>query len=167
MSATALLWTTSPTMIGRPSSPLNPHAHPPSSSSPMTSPSPSTSQATIRPFHLAQSSGSPRSLSYITPPHASHPTRYARPNAKRAQTTPASSPSDFFAEGTTPVEGAMWKERFTRRIFDRERRKKARTEDLNRRRSVENSDMDEEEELRMAKEDDEEVSWIDPLTCGS
>lgn len=71
-------------------------------------------------------------------------------------------PQDPFAEskGVTPVESAMWKEKFARRVKDRERRRKAREVDLDRRRSIGQSDevMDEEEADRQAQADDEEVS---------
>jgi hypothetical protein len=56
----------------------------------------------------------------------------------------------------------MWKEKFARRITDRERRKRAREQDLVKRRSgsapVE-EEMNEDEAERRAEEDDEEVSW--------
>jgi hypothetical protein len=60
----------------------------------------------------------------------------------------------------------MWKERFARRVKDRERRRKARDDDLDRRRSIERSDeiVDEEEADRQAQADDEEVSIL-TWTC--
>jgi len=53
----------------------------------------------------------------------------------------------------------MWKERFARRVQDRERRKRARAQDLDRRRSIDTSDdvSDEDEAERVAQADDEEV----------
>jgi len=79
-------------------------------------------------------------------------------------------------KGTTPVESAMWKERFARRVQDRERRMRVRAQDLDRRRSIDTSDdMDDEDEAeRAAQADDEEVSerfadrWIrmSQLTTG-
>lgn len=69
---------------------------------------------------------------------------------------------DPFGEsrGVTPVENAMWKKKFARRVQDRERRKRAREDDLTRRRSLVVGDeaMDEEEADRQAQADDEEVS---------
>jgi hypothetical protein len=71
--------------------------------------------------------------------------------------------ADFFAEGASPVTGAMWNERFARRISDRDRRTKAREESIQKRRSgsmAEDENMSEEETERRAREDDEEVSII-------
>lgn len=72
-------------------------------------------------------------------------------------------------KGTTPVESAMWKERFARRVQDRERRMRVRAQDLDRRRSIDTSDnMDDEDEAeRAAQADDEEVSDlpIDGFEC--
>jgi len=84
----------------------------------------------------------------------------------------------FFAEGTTPTEGAMWRERFHKRMEERERRKKAREAEINRRRSTGDvnagtvkgrnggggagviDNEDEEEADRRAQADDEEVSQL-------
>jgi hypothetical protein len=170
MSMTAMMWSSSPTALGLPSSPLNPHTTPagPSSSSPVTSPTPSHTAPS--PFTLAPPSfrHRPASQPQLIP-------RYQRPVAKRSPTTarPASdlhaqASADLFGEGTgaSPVQSAMWKERFARRVKDRERRRKARDDDLDRRRSIERSDeiVDEEEADRQAQADDEEVSIL-TWTC--
>ena len=159
MTMTAIMWSSSPSAHGRPSSPLNPHSHSGPSSSPMTSPTPH--HISPSPFTLGTPATRHRSSSSSTP------TRYTRPNAKRSPATPfpAASPysggGDLFGEGkgTTPVESAMWKERFARRVQDRERRKRARAQDLDRRRSIDTSDdvSDEDEAERVAQADDEEV----------
>lgn len=142
----------SPQMLGRPSSPLNPHTL--SSSSPLTSPSPiyiTPKSHTLHPFSVASSSSSKQ-----------RSTRYTRPvEAKRTSSYPT-GPLDLFSEGTTPMEGTMWRERFTRRIEERERRKRVREIDLARRRSLPESThridgMNEEEADRRAQADDEEV----------
>jgi hypothetical protein len=54
----------------------------------------------------------------------------------------------------------MWRERFSRRMEEMEKRKRIREADLARRRSVGRSEaeMDEEEADRRAQEDDEEVN---------
>jgi hypothetical protein len=153
-----MLWHSSPSMMGRPSSPLNPHSSPqPGSSSPLTSPTPLFHQ---RPSVIPYL---PLAFSITPNAHAStsqHRTRYTRRQSDPKRTPPPNA--DLFAEGTTPVEGAMWKEKFARRITDRERRKRAREQDLVKRRSgsapVE-EEMNEDEAERRAEEDDEEVSW--------
>lgn len=188
----------SPQMLGRPSSPLNPYAE--RSSSPVTSPTPPYFQAkrsfsfslydtsgpssggttsslrgsnmarhSNQEFHRTSGSGAGPSSS----PTSNLTTRYQRPSTRRPGSTghvnltarEVSSP-DLFAEGTTPTEGAMWRERFSRRMEERERRRKARQVDLDRRRSSDASPaMDdlagseaEEEAERRAQADDEEVS---------
>ena len=55
------------------------------------------------------------------------------------------------------MEGAMWRERFTRRIEERDRRKKARESDLARRRSLPEQMEEEEEADQRSQKDDEEV----------
>lgn len=140
----------SSSMIGRPSSPLNPHQ--PSSSSPLTSPT--TTYTPLRtpllqPYTLSTPSSS-----------KTHRTRYARPvEAKRAATC-RTGPNDLFSEGTTPMEGAMWRGRFTRRMEEREQGKRVREIDLARRRSGSGAreEVNEEEADRRARADDEEVS---------
>jgi len=160
MSTAAVMWSSSPSAMGRPSSPLNPYTnHAGPSSSPMTSPTPPQQHQFPSPFTL----GAPPSRQR---PATNLQTRYNRPSSRRSssfplQTPPHPSGGDPFGEGkgATPVESAMWKERFTRRVKDRERRKRARDDDINRRRSMDRSDeiLDEEEADRRAQEDDEEV----------
>lgn len=60
----------------------------------------------------------------------------------------------------SPVEGAMWKERFDRRIKDRERRQRAREMDIGRRRGFDptRDGISEEELDQQAQADDEEAS---------
>jgi hypothetical protein len=67
-----------------------------------------------------------------------------------------SAPAELFAEGTTPTEGLMWRERFSRRMEDREKRRKSREAEIDRRRVV----VEEEEDEAKAREDDEEVSYL-------
>lgn len=59
------------------------------------------------------------------------------------------------------MEGAMWRERFGRRLVEREKRKVVRKAELDKRRSVDRSDevMDDDEADRRAQADDEEVSY--------
>ncbi|ORY30388.1 hypothetical protein BCR39DRAFT_529618 [Naematelia encephala] len=160
---TTLLWS-SPIMLGRSSSPLNPNARSDRSSSPLTSPTPFASSSRGRAFPaLTQGlhDGSPTLKHRHSQPyeyrHRPIPTRYTRPTAAKRHSLPA---GDLFTEGTTPTEGAMWREKFSRRIEERERRKRAREDDLERRRSSGGRDdelMSEEEADRRAQEDDEEI----------
>jgi len=161
MSTAAVMWSSSPSALGRPSSPLNPHTnYAGPSSSPVTSPTPPQHHQFPSQFTLGAPPMRHRPASNLQ-------TRYNRPSSRRASSFPLQTPphapsgGDPFGEGkgATPVESAMWKERFTRRVKDRERRKRARDEDINRRRSMERSDeiLDEEEADRRAQEDDEEV----------
>lgn len=113
----------------RPSSPLNPHT----SSSP---------PSTMSYFSTGQSSPTPPSQ---------HKTRYKRPELKNYTN---SAPAELFAEGTTPTEAQMWRERFSRRMIDRERRRKGREEEVDKRRGP----IHVEEDEAKALEDDEEVS---------
>lgn len=161
----------------RPSSPLNPNSSSQAghmgSSSPLTSPmaGPSTlpMPSTPSPFGLHPAS----SLSKRSSPGGSFSTRYQRPLPRARHSFPLDNTGAgdlFTTEGTTPVEGAMWKERFSRRMEERERRKKAREADISRRRSMSvgagagssspgGMSVEEEEEAdRRAQEDDEEVS---------
>jgi hypothetical protein len=116
--------------IQRASSPLNPHT----SSSP---------PSTMSYFSTGQSSPTP-------PSQHSHKTRYKRPEVKKYTN---SAPAELFAEGTTPTEAQMWRERFSRRVIDRERRKKGREAEVDRRRGP----IHIEEDEAKAQEDDEEV----------
>ena len=84
-----------------------------------------------------------------TPP-SQHKTRYKRPEAKKYTN---SAPAELFAEGTTPTEAQMWRERFSRRMIDRERRKKGREAEVDKRRGP----IHIEEDEAKAQEDDEEV----------
>ncbi|WVO16549.1 hypothetical protein L204_104228 [Cryptococcus depauperatus] len=143
------------------SSPLNPFTQPvknhldtchASSSSPQTSPTP---------FFRSIPGGAPPPLTKSQGRKQSLSTRYERP-ARRISAS-ASSPiagtsTDLFSEGTTPLEGAMWRERFTRRMQERKRRREAKDRDLNKRRGIsKQSSLDEEEAERKAQEDDEEI----------
>ncbi|WWC59494.1 uncharacterized protein I303_102050 [Kwoniella dejecticola CBS 10117] len=72
--------------------------------------------------------------------------------------------SDLFSEGTTPTEGLMWREKFSRRVEERERRKSQREGNIDKRRGIDASanrremSVEEEEEAdRKAQEDDEEI----------
>lgn len=91
-------------------------------------------------------------LTSPTPP-STHKTRYKRPETKKYL---HSAPAELFAEGTTPTEGQMWRERFTRRMVDRERRKKIREVEVDKRRGVIHEEQDEAKIL----EDDEEVCQL-------
>ncbi|OCF45867.1 hypothetical protein I317_00355 [Kwoniella heveanensis CBS 569] len=220
----------------RSSSPLNPHTssntysaqgqihHPPSSSPPMTSPTPGftslqqhgqTATTQLPPFPsfsyssgrgrksghgfgntlfdqrrsspsgLGSGSGSgsgstPASMSK-SPPAMTQP-RYSAQRSKRYSLPAASSsssssahthPADLFSEASTPTESLLWRERFSRRAEERERRKKARDADLDRRRGIASSSgnhgegrtgngtsstpEEEEEADRRAQADDEEI----------
>lgn len=83
-------------------------------------------------------------------PSSQHKTRYKRPEAKKYTN---SAPAELFAEGTTPTEAQMWRERFSRRMIDRERRKKGREAEVDKRRGT----IHIEEDDAKAQEDDEEV----------
>ena len=134
----------SPYSFGRPSSPLNPHSDR-SSSPPSSSSSSSTASFRQRTVH------NPSSPS----PTMGHKTRYQRPNQKKYL---ASAPSELFAEGTTPTEGLMWREKFSKRVEDRERRRQNREGAIDRRRG--GLDVFEEEDEEKARADDEEVSAV-------
>ncbi|KAK8847428.1 hypothetical protein IAR55_005286 [Kwoniella newhampshirensis] len=166
-----LLARSSPQMMGRPSSPLNPNAPPPPSSSPpMTSPTPSYSYPYISPMtqRTANRSGVGGPSNERTPIRQ---TRYSRPSSASSSSKRPSHrqllsdhPQDLFTTGgTTPMEGLLWKERFSRRMKERERRKERRQADLDRRRGVGSGSSDpieaedEEEADRKAQEDDEEI----------
>nr|XP_019047140.1 hypothetical protein I302_03747 [Kwoniella bestiolae CBS 10118]OCF26070.1 hypothetical protein I302_03747 [Kwoniella bestiolae CBS 10118] len=137
------------------SSPLNPNSHA-RSSSPLSSPTPGPSSSS-RPFQ-SFSLPSPSLKSPSTPLKS---TRYIRPS-KRSSLPSSSSTTDLFSEGTTPMEGQMWREKFTRRVEAREKRKADRTRELDKRRGTgvggrEMSVEEEEAEDRRAQEDDEEI----------
>ena len=159
MSTSAMLWSSSPAMLGRPSSPLNPLAHPPSSSSPLSSPTPpssnvaSTSATLLRP-------GSSSQMYVANGRRPSQPvfhTRYQRPTGRRSQSASV-SPQSPFGDGTSPIESSMWKERLERRVAERAKRKEARDQLFDRRRGTGQELADEEEFDRQAEADDEEVS---------
>ena len=175
MSVSAMLWSSSPSSSGRPSSPLNPHAHavhPSSSHASSSSPTPPSGYAS------QTSLGSPlkhRSHPCSQSQSRAHTLRYPRPARRHSDQSSQAGPitprsnhtthnhshhHDIFAEGATPVGSAMWKERLARRVQDRERRRRARELDLERRRGSGYGDpvMDEEEADRQAQADDEEVS---------
>ena len=147
--SSSMLAFASPQIYGRPLSPLNPHHT--SSSSPLSSPTPQSYASrphlhALDPFIFSAPSAIKR-----------HQTRYVRPPTEsRRGVKYLRGPIDLFAEGTTPMEGAMWRERFTRRMEERDRRKKAREGDLARRRSLPEQ-LDEEEADRRSQHDDEEV----------
>lgn len=69
-------------------------------------------------------------------------------------------PLDLFTEGTSPVQGQMWRDRLGRRMEERERRKRTREDDMGRRRDTLGSLSAEDQEAadKRAAEDDEEVS---------
>ncbi|WVF69778.1 hypothetical protein IAT40_004557 [Kwoniella sp. CBS 6097] len=203
----------------RSSSPLNPNnyghqpQHHPSSSSPMTSPTPMYSQTSTHlqsfPFpslasastltsHVSAGPSSSSSSRYTfntstngnsngfkvkpknsSPGQFTSQPRYSAQRSKRyslpaASSSPSSSshthPADLFSEASTPTESLLWRERFSRRAEERERRKKARDADLDRRRGVTPSyhghgvqivaaltPEEEEEADRRAQQDDEEI----------
>ncbi|EIW71262.1 hypothetical protein TREMEDRAFT_60193 [Tremella mesenterica DSM 1558] len=138
-----------------PSSPLNPY---PSSSSPLTSPTPPPGPSVYRPFSTLAQPFSPSLQLQRRSPTSQTPTRFARPSQAGKQ---RSSPGiTFTAEGTTPTESAMWRQAFTRRMEERVRRKKAREEDLARRRNMklpQEEDVFDEEAERQAQNDEEEI----------
>ncbi|RSH92188.1 hypothetical protein EHS25_008603 [Saitozyma podzolica] len=147
-------------MLRRGSSPLNPYSD--RSSSPLTSPTPHHGHAgpsTLSLHQLAAPVGRP-TFHHASSSTSLTPTRYRRPQSAKRHSLPG---GDLFAEGTTPMEGAMWRERLSRRMEERERRRRAREEDLGRRRRSAGSSegdeasMDEEEADRRAQEDDEEI----------
>ncbi|WVQ98080.1 hypothetical protein IAU59_005202 [Kwoniella sp. CBS 9459] len=228
-----------PTSTPRSSSPLNPHTNPnnhesyhnqhhPSSSSPMTSPTPMYSNlqapgagegagashlhsfpfpslaTTASAFAKASAGPSYRHMYATTTnsqriksknPTSSNSTispisqpRYSAQRSKRysvpaaSSSSPSSSsrthPEDLFSEASTPTESLLWRERFSRRAEERERRRQARDADLDRRRGVVNSGPEkgrgdgfgqargngpnltpeeEEEADRRAQADDEEI----------
>jgi hypothetical protein len=127
-----------PFTLGRPSSPLNPN--------PTTSSSPPPASSSTR---FSSGSGG---LSSPTPMSHKAKTRYKRPDVQSKRYL-QSAPAELFAEGTTPTEGLMWRERFSRRMEDREKRRKSREAGIDKRRVV----VEEEDEAK-AREDDEEVS---------
>jgi hypothetical protein len=166
-----------PQNFGRPSSPLNPHA---SSSSPITSPTPQhqshphTLQHHLYPISPNQAIAGPsrprqrRAGSLPSPASSSSSTstRYARrPTAPTINRTVSSNsglglggPLDLFTEGTSPVQGQLWRDRLGRRMEERERRKRVRENDMHRRRDIQGvDDEDQEAADKRAAEDDEEV----------
>lgn len=198
MSASAMLWSSSPSAMGRASSPLNPNSHTPSrhqppSSSPQTSPTPAGQSFQSFGFALGspptKDRASPSSFSPLASTSSSFGSsglRYPRPSQTRRVPTSSSYASarkgkqvDLFGHNgiygpsasmggaagaigdqVSPVEGAMWKERFDRRIKDRERRQRAREMDIGRRRGFDptRDGISEEELDQQAQADDEEVS---------
>ncbi|WWC86885.1 uncharacterized protein L201_001764 [Kwoniella dendrophila CBS 6074] len=170
----------------RSSSPLNPnHSR---SSSPLSSPTPGPSSSSLTFSNSFGNIGNYQSFSSAplfpvlgitnssSSPSSSNSkstilsTRYSRPNKKPSLGSTSSSPlpinndSDLFSEGTTPMEGFMWREKFTRRLKERERRKEQRNQSIDKRRGIisnsvnrEMSLEEEEEEDRKAQEDDEEI----------
>ena len=160
-----LVMCSSPAMLGRPSSPLNP-SHASSSSSPLSSPTPLPSYNITRTVRLPLTSTSSR-----------HATRYKRPGEAQRGLSNTSSQNDLFGGGgSTPLEGAMWRERFTRRAEERERRKQLRDDEIARRRSLTDPHptpvrnqplgdfMNQEESDQKAQADDEEVC---SLSCAA
>lgn len=161
-----------PQNYGRPSSPLNPHS---GSSSPLTSPTPTTSygsmhhlypspqagpsrppRMTHRPFSLPSPSSSSAGSS-----NSRYGKRPTAPSRQRSSLPPSNGQVDLFTEGTSPVQGQMWRDRLSRRMEERERRKRAREGEIGRRRGQNGEgDVDQEEADRRAQEDDEEVSCL-------
>lgn len=84
-----------------------------------------------------------------------HKTRYSRPSQTKYL---ASAPSELFTEGTTPTEALMWREKFSKRVEDRERRRQSRDVAVDRRRG--GLDVFEEEDEEQARADDEEVRAV-------
>lgn len=177
-----------PQNYGRPSSPLNPHA---GSSSPITSPTPQYASHPHLPMHhyfpappSAEAGPSrplqrPRNGSGIgngrvpsfSSPGSGSSSRFGRRPTAPAHTRSAGSsavvgglggPLDLFTEGTSPVQGQLWRDRLGRRMEERERRKRARENEMGRRRDIEGDDADQNQDQeaadRRAQEDDEEVS---------
>ncbi|WWD00616.1 hypothetical protein V866_007551 [Kwoniella sp. B9012] len=145
----------------RSSSPLNPNPNV-RSSSPLSSPTPGSSSSRYQSFSL------PSPSSYKTSPNGAaqlRSTRYVRPSKRPSLPSSSLTPtgSDLFSEGTTPMEGLMWREKFSRRVEAREKRKADRNNELNKRRGLsesawrEMSVEEEEEQDRIAQEDDEEI----------
>ncbi|TYJ56895.1 hypothetical protein B9479_002340 [Cryptococcus floricola] len=156
------------------SSPLNPFSHPPSVPDPQQSrhaPSsspPANPMSSPTPF-FRRSPGGLESSSGPGLGKGKLSTRYTRPARKSLPSAlPSYSPAgpsngDLFSEGTTPLEGAMWRERFTRRMDERENRKKAKERNLEMRRGIgrplftDDIEEDEDELERKEKEDDDEI----------
>ncbi|WVQ76001.1 hypothetical protein IAR50_005637 [Cryptococcus sp. DSM 104548] len=155
------------------SSPLNPSSHPPfapdsqqSRHAPSSSP-PANPMSSPTPFFRP-----PPGRLGLSPGPAGQgrgklSTRYTRP---ARNSLPSALPSynsagngDLFSEGTTPLQGAMWRERFTRRMDERTRRKDAKEKNLERRRGIgrplfeDELEEDEDELERKAKEADDEI----------
>ncbi|WVR04651.1 hypothetical protein IAU60_001662 [Kwoniella sp. DSM 27419] len=142
----------------RSSSPLNPHA---SSSSPITSP---TLRLTARSSFYSSSSSmnKPGSSSNLFPTRASTVStpRYGLQRSKRYSSPSSPSSKDLFSEATTPTETMLWRERFTRRAEERDRRQQARNSQLDSKRGIQSQRMtpeEEEEADRIAQHDDEEI----------
>ncbi|WWC67973.1 uncharacterized protein I206_101892 [Kwoniella pini CBS 10737] len=147
--------------IPRSSSPLNPNLN--TSSDPLSSPTPSSSR-NYQSFSLHSNKNSSPSVPLLS-------TRYIRPSSSSKKSSSSSSSrrasssnetnSDLFSEGTTPTEGLMWREKFTRRLEERERRKKSRELNLDKKRGLQQKrefNLEEEEEAdRKAQQDDEEI----------
>lgn len=171
--------------LPRSSSPLNPLTSSSPTSHPLSSPTPSGPAPlplSFSPAEHASSTSSPSrahgyglgissSASTSTPRSASASTtprplsaRYVRGQSTRRSPRPTAPPAlisaDLFSEGTTPTEGAMWRERLARRMADRQRKKQRRDDALTRRRGMDDFDEpeDEDERERQAQADDEEVS---------
>jgi hypothetical protein len=167
-----------PQTLGRPSSPLNPHA---GSSSPLTSPTPlqqsqlgghfamqqvlypdsSASAGPSRPFRgrnlsLPSVSGSGNARFARRPTAPAH----SRSSLPSGTTAGLAYPLDLFTEGTSPVQGQLWRDRLGRRMEERERRKRSREEEMGRRRGLPAEEIDQEAADRRAQEDDEEVSHL-------
>ncbi|OCF76964.1 hypothetical protein I204_02673 [Kwoniella mangroviensis CBS 8886] len=145
----------------RSSSPLNPNPNV-RSSSPLSSPTPGSSSSRYQSFSLP----SPSSYkSYSNGTAQLRSTRYMRPSKRASLPSSSTTPtgSDLFSEGTTPMEGLMWREKFSRRVEAREKRKADRNNELDKRRGLsgsiqrEMSVEEEEEQDRKAQEDDEEI----------
>ena len=95
-------------------------------------------------------------------------TRHAQPQFPRSRsqngsTSSLTSAADGTMEGATPVESAMWRDRFRRRCAEKQRRDTERKDQMARRRGIhvrgqdEMQDEDEEEATKRAELEDEEV----------
>lgn len=137
--------TSPPTMLCM-SSPLNPHRSSNRSSSPMSSPTPMPSPLPSRRNH----------------------TRHAQPQFPRSRSaigSTSSSAATLFpeaaTEGATPVESAMWRDRFRRRCAEKQRRDTERKDEVAKRRGMlgygQDLMEDEEEAMKRAELEDEEV----------
>ncbi|WVQ69287.1 uncharacterized protein L199_007504 [Kwoniella botswanensis] len=145
----------------RSSSPLNPNPNV-RSSSPLSSPTPGSSSSRYQSFSLPSPSSyrsAPSGAAQLRSPRYVRPSK--RPSLPSSSTT--TTGSDLFSEGTTPMEGLMWREKFSRRVEAREKRKADRNNELDKRRGLsgsvkrEMSVEEEEEQDRKAQEDDEEI----------